>query len=101
MYEKEGIAYSSQEGISVKVSEVKVLDNMILLLTFNNGEKRLYDATELLLLDGFKKLNDRDIFESPTIIHGVVTWDNESIDIAPETIYYGSHLYNQNDILVA
>ena len=43
MYLKDGIVYGEQQVPSLKISEVKVLPDRILLITFNNGETRLFD----------------------------------------------------------
>ena len=43
MYLKDGIVYGEQQVPSLKISEVKVLPDRILLITFNNGETRLFN----------------------------------------------------------
>ncbi|MEG1972921.1 MAG: DUF2442 domain-containing protein [Oscillospiraceae bacterium] len=101
MYEKEGIVYGESGCKEIEVTAVKVLEDMMLLVTFNNNEKRLYDCTELLNKPAFQPLKDAAIFENPTIGNGVVSWDNENIDIAPESMYANSFKYNTEDILVA
>ena len=47
MFMKDGIVYGEQPASSVKVKGVKVLPDRILLITFNNGETRLFDMEEL------------------------------------------------------
>ncbi len=47
MYLKDGIVYGEQQVLSLKVSDVKVLPDRILLITFNNGETRFFDMEEL------------------------------------------------------
>ena len=78
----------------MKVKEVKVIDNMQMILTFVSGEKRLFDASSLLSFPVFQSLKNKDIFNNLEIDHGVVTWDNGKIDIAPETMYQQSFEYN-------
>ena len=57
MYIIDGIAYAKEEQEFIEVVDVKVLDDMILILKFNTGEQRVFDAT---ILDGevFKPLRD-------------------------------------------
>ncbi|MEG0878382.1 MAG: DUF2442 domain-containing protein [Oscillospiraceae bacterium] len=101
MYEKNGIVYGDAQSNTVEVTSVKVLDNMILLLTFSNGKEKLYDCTRLLAQPVFKPLEDNSIFTNPQIVDGAVTWDNEKIDVAPETMYADGYDYNKKDVLVA
>lgn len=93
MYIINGICYANLANDPIKVTEVKPLIGRMLLLTFSTGEKRLFDTT---ILEGkaFDVLNDSNIFDNPSLFHGVVTWDNGNVDIAPETLYQGSIPYN-------
>lgn len=94
MYIINGIAYANEPVEQIEVSRVKPLEDGILLLTFNNGEKRLFDTT---LLEGevFEPLSDADIFNSVCVEDGVVTWNDDSIDCAPEYMYEHSYAYNE------
>ena len=56
------------------------------------GEKRLFDTT-LLQGSAFAPLADETIFSNPVLFHGVITWKNGEIDIAPETVYRDSYAY--------
>lgn len=80
----------SQEDI--KVMEAKPLRGGILLVTFSTGEQRLFDTT-LLKGSAFEPLKDEKIFNHPVLFHGVITWKNGEIDIAPETVYRNSYAY--------
>ena len=68
------------------MTDVQVMDNLMLLLTFNDGTRRLFDAVQL---KGpvFKCLNKPEIFKTANIEYGVVTWMNGEIDCAPEFMY--------------
>ena len=46
MYVINGIVYADSEADSVTVKDAKALDDMIMIITFSNGERRLFDATE-------------------------------------------------------
>ena len=77
---------------NVQVIAAKALDDMMKLLTFSNGEQRLFDAS---LLNGpaFAPLTDEKIFKDCKIVDGVVAWMNEDIDCAPEYMYEHSYAY--------
>lgn len=93
MYIVNDICYASEKSQEIKVREAKPLRGGMLLVTFTTGEKRLYDTT---LLEGaaFKPLRDDKIFQDVSIFHGVITWNNGEIDIAPETVYADSYPYD-------
>ena len=89
-------SYGGDPEQPIKVDQVKVLPNMMLLLRFNNGELRLLDATAL---EGpvFEPLRDEQIFSAPVIDLGVVTWKDGEIDCAPEYMYSHSYEYSPVD----
>ncbi len=92
MYFSNGFVYGGEPAEMLKVSSVKVLDNMMMLIRFNTGETRLFDAS---VLEGriFLPLRDQAIFQKPVIDHGVVTWMNGEIDCSPEFMYDKSYEY--------
>ena len=77
----------------IKVTDIKVLDDLIMIVTFSTGEQRLFDATCMLEYPAFKALENEKIFKSANVEYGVVTWDNGEIDLAPETMYEKSYAY--------
>ena len=93
MFILNGIAYASEPADVIKIKEVKTLDDMIMIITFETGEKRLYDATQLLMYPAFAPLANDEIFKSAQVAWGTVIWCNGDIDIAPETIYEYSFPY--------
>lgn len=93
MFIVNGICYANSANESVKVAEVKPLTGRMLLLTFSTGEKHLFDTTTLVG-KAFDILDDVNVFNNPSLFHGVVTWDNGNVDIAPETLYQDSIPYN-------
>ena len=95
MYILNGIAYAGTAGTEKKVLAVKPLGDGMLLVTFSPGEKRLYDVTPLLSFPAFQPLRDENVFRAVQVDHGVVTWMNGEIDIAPETMYADSFAYDE------
>jgi len=95
MYIINGIAYAGEMADGIQIEKVDALDDMILLLTFNTGEKRLYDATALLEYPAFKPLENEEVFKSVNVEYGTVVWHNGDIDIAPELLYKNSFAYQE------
>ena len=54
MYKVNGIVYADNQTDEIKIQTVKVLDDMMMLVTFASGEKRLFDAAILLSMPAFK-----------------------------------------------
>jgi hypothetical protein len=95
MFIMNGIAYAGEPRKNIIITYVKPLDDMMMLVTFSTGEKRLYDASQLLSMQAFQPLKDPAIYHAPVLDHGVLTWDEGAIDIAPETVYQNSHAYEE------
>ena len=95
MYIDNGIAYAGTPTDEIRVRSVKPLDDMMMILTFTSGERRLYDATQLLEFPAFQPLRDERVFKSAVVEHGIVVWNDGDIDIAPETMYANSYAYNE------
>ncbi len=90
--------YYAEEFIdNIKVTEATPLRGGMMLITFSTGEKRLFDTTKLQD-PAFKPLSDEQIFAYPVLFHGVITWNNGGIDVAPETVYQESFAYNEDEI---
>ncbi len=92
MYILNDICYAGELQDGIKVVKAEPLRGGIMLVTFSTGEKRLFDTTQLTG-PAFEKLSDEKIFNNPVLFHGVITWANGEIDIAPETVYRDSYAY--------
>ena len=92
MFTLNGIVYASEKPENIQILSAKPLDDMMMLLTFSNGEQRLFDAT-ILIGPAFAPLSDEKIFKDCEIVDGVVTWMDEGIDCAPEYMYEHSYAY--------
>ena len=93
MYENDNIIYG--EPLGPRVIEVSSTDDYKLLLTFNNGEKRLFDAKPLLSMHIFQPLKNKEFFSSVKVAYGTIIWPHD-IDYCPDTLYSESMLINEN-----
>ena len=100
MYIIDDICYAGEATPDIKVKEATVLRGGMLLITFSTGEQRLFDTT-LLTGSAFEPLKDEKTLADFTIFHGVMTWMNGEIDIAPETMYVDSYPYTSRNVRFA
>ena len=70
----------------LSVKEVKATSNFLLHLTFENGEKRLFDMNLFLDNGIFRELRDISKFNSVKVSFDTIEWDNEA-DLDPEVLY--------------
>ena len=94
MYVIDEVCYAGKYEDGIKVTDVKPIVGGMLLVTFSTGEKRLFDTTNLKG-SAFEPLKNEEIFMHPSLFHGVISWNNGEIDIAPETVYKNSYAYNE------
>lgn len=76
-----------------RVSEVTASVDYKLRLTFTNGERGIYNCSNLLNFGVFKELRDFNYFKQVTVSDGTVVWPHEQ-DICPDTLYLGSDKEN-------
>lgn len=75
----------------LKITEAKYEHDYILLLTFNNGEKRLCDFFPLAQKGICKKLQDKEYFLNFRLDPFSVDWNNET-GFAPEYLLQHSQV---------
>ena len=68
------------------VQEVIPKDDYTLLITFADGEKKIYDARPLLDKPIYAELKSLAFFLSARAECGTVVWSDD-VDIAPEHLY--------------
>ena len=63
-----------------RIRDVKALQGYRLLVTFVNGERRVYNCTLLLGLDSFRLLGEEAFFRSVTVDPGGygVSWNDDA-----------------------
>ena len=63
MFEVNGIAYASEKSNKISITDAKVTDHLMMIVTFSGGEKRVFDAS-VLTGSAFKPLEDDAIFSN-------------------------------------
>lgn len=94
MYEVNGICYAGKCVDGIRITAAKVLRGGMMLITFSTGEKRLFDPS-VLKGSAFTPLKGEAVLKDFSLFHGVLTWQNGEIDIAPETVYAESFAYDE------
>ncbi|MCL2494071.1 MAG: DUF2442 domain-containing protein [Oscillospiraceae bacterium] len=74
------------DALSPRVKAAVPRDDYALLLTFNNGERRMFNAKPLLALPAFRPLKNPDFFRLVQVSYGSVAWPRD-IDYCPDTLY--------------
>lgn len=95
MYVVNEICYAGNDEKEIKIIAVKPLVGRMLLVTFSTGESRLFDTT-MLKGSAFDVLDNEEIFNNPVLFHGIITWNDGEVDIAPETVYAESYPYEED-----
>lgn len=73
-----------------KAINVTTLENYILMIEFDNGEKRLFDVKPYLKHKVFEELKDINKFNSVKISGLSISWENGA-DICPDELYNNSY----------
>ena len=71
------------------VKSVRPQENYCLLLTFENGEKRIFDLKPYLDKGVFARLRNEALFKTARVVSGSVEWLGE-IDLSYDTLYLSS-----------
>ena len=71
------------------VRGVKPIEDYQLLLTFANGEKRVFDMKPYLNIGVFKKLKKVSMFNTVHVSFDTISWNNDA-DFDPEWLYSDS-----------
>ena len=79
----------------LSVKDVQPQDDFCLLLTFGNGEKRLFDMKPYLDFGIFKELKDIRLFNTVKPSFDTIEWENEA-DFDPEILYQKSIMIEQS-----
>jgi hypothetical protein len=81
--------------ILLDVVNVKAQPGHILVMEFENGEKRRFDMSPYMDQKPWCQLKNSPLFYKAKVEYGTVVWPGE-IDIDPETLYELSELLESN-----
>jgi hypothetical protein len=81
-----------------ELKAVSPQDDYMLLLTFENGEQRLFDMKPLLNKGIFRELKDPAMFNTVRVCFHSIAWKNEA-DLAPEILYPNSTELNKTSCI--
>jgi len=70
----------------LSIKEVKPATDYMLILTFENGEKRQFDMKPYLNIGIFSELQDVSMFNTVHVSFDTIEWNNEA-DFDPEILY--------------
>ena len=81
-----------------RIKNVEVLENYKLLLTFKNGEKKIYDARNILKFDFYKNIRKEENFKKVKVVDGGITieWETGE-DIDPDELYVNSKFIEEEE----
>ena len=79
-----------------RIKNVKPLEEYMLLVEFENGEKKIKDMKPYLEKGVFTKLKNKDFFNFVKLAYGTVCW-GEEIDLCADSIYETSTLYKESN----
>jgi len=65
------------DALSPRVKTVAPRDDYTLLLTFSNGERRVFDAKPLFAFPALRSLENPKFFRMVQVSFGSVAWPNE------------------------
>jgi hypothetical protein len=71
------------------VKSVKPQEGYCLLLTFENGEKRVFDLKPYLEEPVFQRLKNIALFKTARVVSGSVEWQGD-VDLSYDTLYLES-----------
>ena len=87
MIVKNGICYPDDMAPVLKVVSCRAVGDTRLRVGFNNGEVREVDLSPLFSVPALAPLGDPEVLRNYTIDHGILTWLDGELDIAPEWLF--------------
>ena len=87
MIERDGWCYPDDPQPMLQIVAADRLGDYRLMVTFNDGEKRIFDGHSLLNGPVFAPLADEKVFNDYALDYVTLNWLNGEVDIAPEFVY--------------
>ena len=72
-----------------RARHIKPLPDFTMIITFINGETKVFDFKPYLQLPIYKDLYDVTLFMQAKVINGILVWTDE-IDFCPDRLYLES-----------
>jgi len=82
---------------SPDIKSVEILKEYSLILTFTNGEIKIFNMKPYLKYPIFKPLNNENEFKMLSIIDGTIEW-NCGAELSIDTFYLGSKKFNKEEL---
>jgi hypothetical protein len=74
-----------------RVTSVELLNDYMLELEFDNGEKGLFSMKPYLEYPVFEPLKNYELFNRARVTFGFISW-NDDLDMSPDTLYLESKM---------
>ena len=87
MIVKNGVCYPDDMAPALSVVGCSVLDDTHLRVQFSTGDVRVVDISLLFSIPAFASLRTPGTLRAFSIDHGILTWLDGEIDIAPEWLF--------------
>ena len=84
MYEKDGIVYAGSGPVAKKVIFAEYQADRVIRVAFNTGEIVDVDFAHGFEGNAFDPLRDVQVLRQFEIVHGILTWLDGDVDVAPE-----------------
>ena len=97
MYIIDGIAYADEPYEDMQIADIRILDDLTMLVTFDTGQTRLFDASRLIHEQAFAPLAHTPTFASARVQNGYLTWNDGAIDLAAQAVYDMSYAYTPKE----
>ena len=79
------------------VKQVEILNDYQLLLTFDNGEMRIFDVQPLFSFGKFRELASPSLFKTVRVSFDTISWSN-GLDLDPEYLYEHSEALSPESV---
>ena len=88
--QKKYLKVQQEKTITPIIVDVKAQDNYEILLSFENGEIKIFDMKPYIDKGFFKQLQDKTYFKTVKSYFYYIQWVNGQ-DLSPDTLYLDSH----------
>jgi len=82
-----GMCYADGRTPVLKIVDAESRGGYVLDVLFNNGERRIFDGSKLLVGEVFAPLADEKVFNDYRLDYETLTWLDGEVDVAPEFVY--------------